>query len=69
MGAYSEVGQEPGKTARPQDTIYDVDEWQRWDKEMVEDFGRWLSRIVKTFAILILVGSAVIVIGWFWKAF
>ena len=69
MGAYSEVGQEPGKTARPQDTIYDVDEWQRWDEEMVEDFGRWLSRIGKTFAILILVGSAVIVIGWFWKAF
>jgi hypothetical protein len=64
MGAYSEVGQEPGKTWKAHDTVYDVDEWERWDEEMIEDFGRWLNRIVKTFAILILTGSAVVVIAW-----
>ena len=69
MGAYSEVGQEPGKTAKAHDTVYDVGEWERWDEEMVEDFGRWLNRIVKTFAILILSGLAVIVIAWLWKTF
>lgn len=33
-------------------TSNDVDQWQRWDEELVEEFGCWVSRLVKAFAIL-----------------
>jgi len=52
-----------------QETGYDADEWQRWDEKLVEDFGRWLSRIAKAFAIVLVVGSALIAVTWLWGKF
>jgi hypothetical protein len=51
------------------ETSHNADQWQRWDEDLVEEFGRWLSRLAKAFAILLLVVSAAVVIGWFWKRF
>jgi hypothetical protein len=48
-----------------QETSSDADEWQRWDEQLVEDFGRWLSRLAKVFAILLLAVLAAIAFGWF----
>jgi hypothetical protein len=31
----------------------DAEEWDRWDEEIVEDFGRWLGRLGKALAILL----------------
>ncbi len=46
---------------------YDPDKCQRWDEDLVEDFGRWLILIAKTFAVLFLLGSALILVTWLWK--
>jgi len=43
------------------------DKWQRWDEDLVEDFGRWLILIAKTFAVVFLLGSALILVTWLWK--
>ena len=52
-----------------QETSHNGDEWRRWDEDLVEEFGRWLSRLAKAFAILLLSVLAAVVIGWFWKRF
>ena len=69
MRSYYGLTEELISTTGRRETICDTEQWRRWDEEIVEDFGRWLSRIAKTFAILLLVGSAVIVITWLWKIF
>ncbi len=46
---------------------YDPDKWQRWDEDLVEDFGRWLVLIAKTFAVVFILGSALILITRLWK--
>jgi hypothetical protein len=33
-------------------TSNDVHQWQRWDDELVEEFGCWVGRLAKAFAIL-----------------
>ncbi|MGD9022685.1 MAG: hypothetical protein PVJ62_02780 [Deltaproteobacteria bacterium] len=33
--------------------IYSPDQWDRWDEELVADFGRWLGRLGKALAILL----------------
>lgn len=53
------------QTLENYETTSDGDEWRRWDEELVEDFGRWLSRLAKAFAILLLAVSAAIAIVWF----
>ena len=53
------------QTRENYETISDADEWRRWNEELVEDFGRWLSRLAKAFAILLLAVSAAIAIVWF----
>ena len=35
-------------------TSNDVDQWQRWDEQLVEEFGCWVSRLAKAFAILVI---------------
>jgi hypothetical protein len=57
------------KTLGRQETGYDTSEWQRWDEDLVEDFGRWLSRIAKAFTIVLLVGSSLIAVLWLWGKF
>ena len=46
------------------ETDYDIDEWQRWDEELVERFGRWLSRLGKALAIMLLAVVSAVVVGW-----
>ena len=41
-----------------------AEEWQRWDEDLVKDFGRWLSRFAKTFGLLLLGVLAALIIGW-----
>lgn len=69
MSPYYRLPDKLEKTSGHQETGYDADEWQRWDEELVEDFGRWLSRIAKAFTIVLLVGSALIAVTWLWGKF
>jgi hypothetical protein len=32
----------------------EVDNWDRWDEELVEDFSRWLGRLGKALVILLI---------------
>jgi hypothetical protein len=32
----------------------DMESWQRWDEELVEEFGCWVSRLAKACAILLI---------------
>ncbi len=41
----------------------DTEQWQRWDEELVEKFGRWLGRVVKVIVILSLAVSAAVIIS------
>jgi len=36
----------------------DGEQWQRWDEELVEEFGCWVSRLAKACAILLIAVSA-----------
>jgi hypothetical protein len=49
---------------RHEGTGKDVDPWQRWDEELVEQFGRWLSRLVEVFVVLLVVIAAAVLIRW-----
>lgn len=69
MSAYYRFPDELEETLGHQETGYDGSEWQRWDEELVEDFGRWLSRIAKAFTIVLLAGSCLIVVAWLWGKF
>jgi predicted phosphoadenosine phosphosulfate sulfurtransferase len=69
MNSYYRLQDNPEKTLGQQETGYDADEWQRWDEELVEDFGRWLSRIAKAFTIVLAVGSALVAVTWLWGKF
>jgi hypothetical protein len=69
MCPYHGIREEVRKTLGHQGTSCNDNQWQRWDEELVEEFGRWLSRLAKAFAILLLAVSAAVVIGWFWKRF
>jgi hypothetical protein len=35
-------------------TSNDMEHWQRWDEELVEEFGCWVSRLAKACAILLI---------------
>jgi len=35
----------------------DGEQWQRWDEELVEEFGCWVSRLAKACAILLIAVS------------
>jgi hypothetical protein len=43
----------------------DVDQWQRWDEELVEEFGCWLRRLAKAFAILLIAVCTGVFLGLF----
>jgi hypothetical protein len=40
------------------------DEWDRWDEDLVDDFGYWLTMFGKAFAILLLLVIAFGLITW-----
>ena len=52
MGLYYEILEELNVTASKAQTRDNAMEWQRWDEELVEELGRWLTRIAKVFVIL-----------------
>ena len=64
MGLYYETTQELSMTSGYGETTNEDNEWQRWDEELVEEFGRWLSRVAKVFAILFLTICGAVSIGW-----
>jgi hypothetical protein len=43
----------------------DGEEWKRWDEELVEEFGRWVSRCARAFAVVFFVVLASAILGWF----
>ena len=65
MGLYYETAQERGMTSGYEITRNSAGEWQRWDEEIVEEFGRWLARIAKACTLLALGVFAAVYIGWF----
>jgi len=69
MCPYYEIPEEPRKTLGHRETSCNDNQWRRWDEEVVKEFGCWLSRLAKAFAILLLAVSAALVIGWFWRRF
>jgi hypothetical protein len=69
MCPYYEIPEELRKTLGHQETSRNDNQWRRWDEEVVKEFGHWLSRLAKAFAILFLAVSAALVIGWFWRRF
>jgi hypothetical protein len=46
------------------ETSCNTEEWERWDEDLVKDFGRWLGRLAKTLGLLFLGVLAALVIGW-----
>ena len=46
------------------ETSCNTEEWERWDEDLVTDFGRWLGRLAKTLGLLFLGVLAALVIGW-----
>ena len=69
MSPYYRFPDELEKIPGRQETGCDASEWQRWDEDLVEDFGRWLRRIAKAFTIALLVGSCLMVVAWLWGKF
>ena len=52
------------KTWRDEGTHKDLDQWRRWDEELVQQFGRSLNRFAKIFVILLLAIWAAVIMGW-----
>jgi len=65
MDLYYENAEDLGTTQWHEETSNDVDQWQRWDEGLVQQFGRWLSLLAKAFAVLLLAISAAVLIRWF----
>ena len=65
MGPFCSPSEGLSQIRENQEKASDADEWRRWDEELVEDFGRWLRRLAKTLAILLLAILAALAFGWF----
>jgi len=65
MGPYHEITEDLSLTASEAETRGTAAEWIHWDEKLVEDFGRWLTRIGKVFAILIFAVFAAVYMGCF----
>jgi len=65
MDLYYGIADERTRTPDHAKTSNDVDQWQRWDEELVEQFGCWLRRLVKAFAILLIAVCTGVLLGLF----
>lgn len=65
MGPYSGTSEELQHSLEHRGRDYDKGQWQRWDEELVAEFGRWLGRLAKVSAILFLGVLTAVVLGWF----
>jgi hypothetical protein len=52
------------RTWRDEGRHKDLDQWRRWGEGLVKEFGRWLARIAKVLAVLIVAIAAAVFIGW-----
>lgn len=44
-----------------------MEEWDRWDEDLVADFGHWLTLFGKAFAIVVLLGMALALATWLYR--
>jgi hypothetical protein len=51
-------------TWRDEGAHKDLDQWRRWDEELVAQFGCWLNRLAKVFAILLFAIWTAFFLGW-----
>lgn len=63
MDLYYGIADDRTRTPDHAKTSKDVDQWQRWDEELVEEFGCWLGRLSKVFAILLIAACTVVLFG------
>jgi len=54
MDFYRSVIGDTTKMPGHRKTGRDVEQWQRWDEELVEEFSCWVSRLAKACAILLI---------------
>ena len=59
------IPDKPRKALGHEETSHNGDQWRRWDEDLVEEFGRWLTRLAKALAILLLAVFTAVVVGWF----
>lgn len=55
----------PQANGWPQDDGGDAEKWQRWDEELVTEFGLWMSRLTKTGFVMVAGVLVCIFAGWF----
>ena len=63
MDLYYGIADEHTRTPDYAKTCNDLDQWQRWDEELVEEFSCWLGRLSKIFAILLIAVITVVMFG------
>jgi predicted phosphoadenosine phosphosulfate sulfurtransferase len=64
MGSCLETSRDSEKTLQLDEGNFGLEEWQRWDEELVDEFGRWLARLAKALVVLLLAVFAGAAIGW-----
>jgi len=64
MGFCPETVKESEETFECDEGNDGVEEWQRWDEELVNEFGRWQARLAKTLVVLLLAVFAGAAMGW-----
>ena len=64
MGSCLEASRDSEKTLQLDEGNFGLEEWQRWDEELVDEFGRWLARLAKALVVLLLAVFAGAAIGW-----
>ena len=64
MGSGLEASRDSEKTLQLDEGNFGLEEWQRWDEELVDEFGRWLARLAKALVVLLLAVFAGAAIGW-----
>jgi hypothetical protein len=55
----------PQANAWQQDNGCDVEKWQRWDEELVAEFGLWVARLTKTGVVMAAGVLVCFLVGWF----
>jgi hypothetical protein len=65
MEVLSETSEEFGGHYRIGNSRQHTEQWQRWDEEMVEQFGRWLVRIAIGLGVSFVLVFASAILAWF----
>jgi len=65
MDLYYGIADDRTKTPDHAKASNDIDQWQRWDEELVEQFDCWLRRLAKALAILLIAVCTGVLLGLF----